>query len=1299
MRGVAERQGRMAEGFRDDYLFVAPRVLGVTSANLFEMMSAPFGGPGLAALNGVVGSQADRWTAEIRGRDGALGGSLDAQRSTAKKIGEQVGWLRRTWQLGSAAITQGGFPSDKLQDITVGYARDKLIKKSTKTATTLIADRYSSASSSDDWLTRALGQFLNFVGKSSYWIGANRSGASFSYDWQRDALGRLPLGDTRVGVTGKTGPNDRNVRWDQAAKWHDVQDYVNWHAPAGTEVKVPWGQGKDRYFISRGAQSKDHDREVARLVLNQRMEFPMTDRPTTAMPQDLSAIQARYPVPGVVQAKGATSVGGVYLGGSGQALGGVGLLQGIALDANGNLVLLDKGGNRVDLPPLRLDDVVTIFRSVYLYGETPTVSIDPNPDDPEGSAMSIRHGPVTAETYVGWVLFQADRLMKTYTLGVDNTTAKKIKTGVAGYSSVLDRLYFGGAMRQKGQQGGHWERFWIVPAETTRLGDDRRALTLLDVSLKVKTQSMKWANGRLVNNAAGQSSPGATAFTHWFTEHYDDIAAERFLVPPTASGLTRPVPVFAELRRIALITAIAEQLRDQGVPLPFWMRDYPVTPVPFERSTPALEIKRYQGQVMARIFGGVNLAADDRSVRRFAPGSDLSTLHTEEEREAVRAGLALASRLEDSVREEMRQAEPLEVKQLTHAEGGVQAVALPGAQTQALAPVRLEEADLAVPIAQDVTLTLERRYNSFFDPSGPWGKGWALDLPRLVETRVPVRRTGDAMSFQAAYELITPHNAIYVRFSRIVPVPDLGNAHLFVPDAPAAGTVADVYGLANAQPDFLSGPTRQLIRKNGEVWHFDRSGSLVATEANGVRVVYEHDAQGRLTRISGLLGRQPVAFIDLTYNAAGLLTSATARSNQADTPTTMVRYGYDGSGRLEWVESGEGRLGYRYQGPWLTAVTFGSKTGTTGAAQDQVLRRFEYDGRGRLLREFAADGTATDYHVVADPKGYRLVANTGSDAATESLQYDDTLRPVEARFADGTGATWRYPAAGGTILDLRDPDGAVAVQMTESADRRQRTLAAAEGPQLSSTHDAAGHLTALEENGRTVLKQAWAADGRLRQVTTESQAEHYEYDADGLVSRVIETPPDATERFERWRATRLDPFGRPVEVTDDSGLRLSLSYDPAGGIEAVSQSYGDQTMGLTVARDDRGRVVRIATDSIVQKYRYSDEGLLDAVTTERDGTSAGAEWEDGLLKRVKRFDGGEVVYNYYDDTDRVGLLRRVTGPNGLALHYEYTDDHALNGVTVANQMHLGLTYDGSGRLTGWKYRSTHSRRSGETVRE
>ena len=326
-----------------------------------------------------------------------------------------------------------------------------------------------------------------------------------------------------------------------------------------------------------------------------------------------------------------STVGGVYLGGAGQALEGIGQVEGVALDANNNLILLSKTGEEIGLPPLRLDDVVTVFRSVYIHGEGPRVTINPA-KDPEGSAMIIQHGKATESTYVGWILFQADRLMKGYSLGVDNITTENVTSAVPGYAEVLDTLYFGEDTPEKSRRGGHWERFWIVPAGAHRFAAARRDLTLFDVPLKVKTQEMKWEKGELVDDPRGKSSAGALKFIKWFTKQYDSIAQEQYLTPPSESGVKGPVPVFAELRRIALITALAEKLRDQGTTMPFWMRDYEVRPVPFKKTTPGLQVTRSNGKILSRVYGGVALSPESREIKQFAAASDLKQLPKPERR-------------------------------------------------------------------------------------------------------------------------------------------------------------------------------------------------------------------------------------------------------------------------------------------------------------------------------------------------------------------------------------------------------------------------------------------------------------------------------------------------------------------------------------------------------------------------------------------------------------------------------------------------------------------------------------------
>jgi len=119
-------------------------------------------------------------------------------------------------------------------------------------------------------------------------------------------------------------------------------------------------------------------------------------------------------------------------------------------------------------------------------------------------------------------------------------------------------------------------------------------------------------NGKLTDDPNGRSSTGAKAFIEWFTRNYEGIARERDLQPPPESGIHHPVPIYSELQRIAVMMAIAEELRDQEVPLPGWMRDHEVKRVPVTPTTPSLTVGKKSesggSRMIASIYGGVSLA-------------------------------------------------------------------------------------------------------------------------------------------------------------------------------------------------------------------------------------------------------------------------------------------------------------------------------------------------------------------------------------------------------------------------------------------------------------------------------------------------------------------------------------------------------------------------------------------------------------------------------------------------------------------------------------------------------------------
>lgn len=965
----------------------------------------------------------------------------------------------------------------------------------------------------------------------------------------------------------------------------------------------------------------------------------------------------------------ASPVGGVYLGGAGQLLDNIGAVSGVALDENDNLVLLSESGGSIDLPPLRLDDVVTVFRSVYLHGEGPTVTIDPNPDDPEGSAMIIRHGAATADTYVGWVLFEADRLMKGYTIGFDNNTTEEIVSSVPGYDDVRDRMYFGESTPEQTRRGGKWERFWIVPAASDRFEADD--LSLFEVPLKVKTQVMKWSGGELVDDRSGSSSVGAASFVDWFTGNYADIAAERFLLPPPESGLTEPVPVFAELQRIALITAIAETLRDRGVVMPHWMRDYAVTRVPFERFTPALEVTRTQGTSEAHIYGGVQLSPETTAVRRFADPGDLADLEAPAQAhgaELLERSVALADAVESA-----GATEPLVVTRIDLARTSYRSFSVPGAASRDLMPCRLAETDLAMAVPGGREIALTRRYNSFFSPEDAWGEGWTMDLPTLDKILIPTDRSGDAVRYVEGREYVTPLNTGYVRFSSLRPIPALGGVQLMAPDEQGP-----FLALADGDPDFLNLATLEVIAADGSSLHFTQSGHLAAIDRSGFRTVYLRDETARIIRIVGLLGRSQYASIDLIYDEQGRLASARGESGEHE---RTVRYEYAPDGRLAWTTIDGVRRGYRYEDRRVAVIL----SDQDGSVTD--LHRFEYDDRGRLTAEWTPQQGRFAYDVQPDGHGRTLTVAAGPDS--RSVSYDAELRPVAAAYPDGSRTAWTYAPGDGTTVHFVDGDGD-SLEFFESEDRAVRRYAGPGLPLIAERFDDAGRLVSYAVNDEPVETRSYHPDGRLRAVATDQRSVQPRYDEYGLVTGVIETPPDAGETLREWRETDLDREGRPTRITDATGLDVSIVYDLNGDVvQQVTERDGSH-YGYTVERDEAGRPSGINSSWGNQRITYDSDGGLAETVTEVPGPEGPLQaihrYRDGLLTRIEQFDGGVVDIEYDEAAKTRPLPVRIRSADGLELEYAYDEADRVREIRVGDRMIIDLSYDAQGRVVAYTSR-------------
>ncbi len=931
-----------------------------------------------------------------------------------------------------------------------------------------------------------------------------------------------------------------------------------------------------------------------------------------------------------------SNVGGVYLGGAGEAFDGLGALSGIAIDeATGKLVLISEDQGAIDLPPLRLDDVVTVFQSVYQQGKAPYVSIDPDPDDPKGPTMNTRHGEATQNTYVGWVLFETDRIMKAYSLGEDNVTKQPINSGIPGYDQVLNRMFQGGS-------GSNWERFWIVPDHKEVSADPENHLQLLSIPLKVNTQKMVMRQGKLVPAPGVNSSSGATTFSSWFTQHYDEISDESYSIPPDGSGFNTPVPVFKELERIALITALAEQLRDQGVPYPFWMRQYNVKKFPIPKTTPSHTVTRNRGNATYTIFGGVDLSVDKDRIFVSPPS-----------REQVR----LARTMEPAIQSQSF----FEPTTLHVDERTFQTAALPTNDAKDLAPNVLEETDMAIPMRQGQFLTLTRLYSSFVEPlDGTFGKSFSFDLPLLEQQKaLPLGANG---SYGFVYHLISPLNSYYKKIDNLY----VGNNTL------------------------IGFETSMVIVEDGSKLHFNRDGFLVGHEQQASLTIYKRDQNNRIIQIFGCHGNEFLSNIQLQYDQQQV---AMAKGSDG----SIVQYRYSEEGRLTQVKYFESAtagqpaipidtLAYEYTDHLITGVRLNNKWA----------QQFRYNDKGQLLGTStpgyesnqritsSASGRTVSTELLAtipkqaENKSWWSWFQTGNGRAqdtlraTEYTQYDRALRPIKQVTADGQITEWDYSDPTYNQMALASPDGRYTIKQWKDGSHTSHVFP--DGISYDEYYDKSGHLESLYRANTPLYKQEWSGS-QLAATEFENARLHYRYHPTGAVQSTILTSPGKSDSWNEWVENRYNAHGVITSSTDYTGMKRQYRYDADGALYAVVGNKA--TVNI---RRNEGLVKEVVTSwGEETTFSYDYEGQLTGIVNDSPKGGSSVKFSNGQVTEISGSDGGIYQITYFP-APRDLLVKSIQAPVNH-LEYDYDDLDLLKSVVIDDSYRVGYKYDEAGRVT------------------
>lgn len=924
------------------------------------------------------------------------------------------------------------------------------------------------------------------------------------------------------------------------------------------------------------------------------------------------------PPPGGGGGPGAPGVGGVYLDQAAKVIGKLGSITGAAYDpATGQLILI--GDQNTTLPPMKPEYLAEAIRVVYSdRRHEPGMTIDPQPQDPHGPIMNVIFFGNTESTRIGWIMFEADRVMKGYFVGSDNITKRTIESTVPGYqnTAAID-------LRDGNQNTGLWSRFWLVPEPVTaKVSEDGRTIMFDPVKIRVKTETMKWEGGKLVS-AGGVKDPSAEVFAAHFTKQYEDFAREN--------------PIYAELKQVAQAVALANWMKQQGIPVDWrFVRIYGGQPYITPTTTPSayFELSESYSDGLVRgtrkisTFGGVEMVPQIQS-QKAAEADGFRDQMTKEAAVAQKQD-QLSFRFKFNQRE-------------------FDGIALPGTDDREVAGYDLMESEgvecLNVPAEMAQVPGLTRYYNSSHNEPTEFGFSWSLLLPRL-EFETP-RENGQTEWFSLAGD-----DSTRVLVQKFLLTNQFGVAEDRFNEPSIDQQLHRVVFKPKAQSEKYRGlypesdGKYRLILHSGEQVLFDRGGKLRAIIQPSQQIVYEYDTANHLTSVRLIKGAHEEK-VTFAFDGKGRLVSSGSEKRS-------VNYEYDGAGNLGAAKCVDRAFGYHYnEKRLLTEVRLDGKT----------IVENSYDDLGRLLKQKDQAGIQLEQKVESTAAGKVLTIKDG--ARFIKKHFDSHHRLVTLENSEGGNSRYSYDAAGRiSHIDQVLPTGGKA-KAEVSADRRTVTIQDPRGARKGYLFNDRNLIAEATLNGKRVASYRYDDQDRLSAVSYgDGGSEILAYDGEGRVAEY----------------RRFDGEGGGLETA--TGIRFS--YDEQGeAIGVVNSTTGQSSSGQQTAdapmtsgtaspryHYDGERLARIdGPEGAVVKYAYRPDGTLVGAelsrdgnqrrleitnnsvinTNSRDGQTIHAYGSSGLLESVQNNAGTRTTY-YYDDRER---LRQVQLPSGRCLEYFY----------------------------------------------
>ena len=842
-----------------------------------------------------------------------------------------------------------------------------------------------------------------------------------------------------------------------------------------------------------------------------------------------------------------------------------------------------------------------------------------------------RFGGRVESTRVGWVMYEADRIMKCLAIGSCDragilTEPRTLETydsstvNVNDYDNVVNRIVDLCEMDSSNCSGdavnGNMRMWFAVNTmQLKRHVDDNGRSTVMweDASVALLTESLLFGGG--------SSPPAAQDFVAHFTEHYDEFADRSFWVAdPDDPSQAIQVRIFDELRKVMQAVALARFLRDNNIPVDmWWLNGYQPTLATSPKSIPTMMDERFG----VLIHGGVDINIE---VDYLDESAD-------------------AQAFADSIQESRVDVAKSDIDQQIFAVGTNQARAIQSEGIEQSGNRKLVEEDLSFASTAG-SLTFVRSYNSSHRRDDhAIGAGWRHGAVILEFARPSIVDETNYLLDNNGFEIWRDGNHdTHLRIGKVRVVSLLsGNKIEFEStfDVLANPSTDDgqpnllAVGLnENNLPNFFPvgrsdgsslqqrerGGGYDLTRPNGTVLHFAVDGNLRSIrDAAGNEQLSSYDDAGRLTSISD--GEQ---IISVVYQD-GVVTSVEGPSVAGS--------------------AGNERITYAYTGNNLTQVN----NELTGTVVD-----YTYES-GRLVAKFV------DGEIVLDD-------NSGCS--------DDKNR---------TCSTQLY----GNVWDLTFDRDNTTGESSTTVDWTPAT-----GAQLQWTHrfDAQGRYRGFIDANGASWDLVWSNPDAILPSGLSSPIPGVEdvafsYTPEGMLQS-ISNPNNvegASDRTIEWIKDG-DPssfVGKPWAIVDENGHRTELEYDLESGTNDLIKirRFGDNPIEFDIAHTrNEGTHSITVTNPLGNATTYLFDDKNQLISTKLPGTDATTYTYDerGRLRTVQVPSiTGAFTYDY-DNRDRI---IRITQPNGAKSTFSYYGGtERIESVVDPMARVKTYTYDANGRV-------------------